>query len=92
MNIDDIINIDGITYGILDVKPYGGINYYFTNALDENNNPTTEFAIFKVENEEMVKESDADMLKVLSSLFSNSLQDATNEYKVNGGKDNGSEY
>ncbi len=67
---DDIFSLSSGKYIMLDDYLYEQERYIFVNKLDENDEPTNNFLVFKCTNEGLIEEKNKEKLKPLLEYFS----------------------
>lgn len=70
IKVDDMFSLSNSKYITLDEKIQEQERYIFTNKLDEYENPTQEFIVFKCLGEGLTREIQPEILKKLLEYFS----------------------
>ncbi len=70
VKVDDIFSLSSGKYITLEETLYEQERYIFVNKLDEKEEPTNKFLIFKCTNEGLIEEKNEQILKPLLDYFS----------------------
>lgn len=73
LEVGDLITISASNYLVMDMVPYGGINYAFVNKMTKKEEPTDEYYVFKIVDDGVTKAVDEEMLNILVPLFSKNV-------------------
>lgn len=77
MNVkkDDVFKLSSGVYITLDETEYDGVRYIFVNKLDEREEPTKEFVVFKCLENGLVIEKNKNVLTPVLNYFSERAND-----------------
>ncbi len=75
IKIDDVFSLSSGRYIALEEAFYLQDRYIFVNKLNEDDNPTNDFKVFKCVNDAIVEEKDNKKLKELLDFFSEKVND-----------------
>ena len=91
VKLDDVFSLRSGKYITLEETFYDEERYIFVNRLDENDNPSDKFVVFKCTNDGLLEEKDVNKLKPLLEIFSNKANEKlelVNEYYGNRSNEN----
>lgn len=74
LEVGDLITVLDGDYEVLDIIPYGGINYAFVNKMNKEE-PTDLYYAFKLEDNTVTQVVDKEMLEILVPIFSKNVND-----------------
>lgn len=83
MKLNDLFEVKGKDYIVIDLTNYGGEKYLFTNELNNSEEPTKIFKIFKEVKNGLVEEKNEKILNIILPVFSKGINDKLmiiNEY------------
>ncbi len=75
VKVDDVFSLKSGKYITLEETNYEQERYLFVNKLDENDNPSKKFVVFKCTDKGLLEEKDNDKLNVLLKIFSDKVND-----------------
>lgn len=75
INRDDYFQLGKKKYITLDKTRYLGLDYIFVNELDDNENPTNKFRIYKLLEKGIIEETNQKIIEPLKNHFSYNLGD-----------------
>lgn len=77
MNISkqDVIQIDNMKYIVLTSTHYLGVEYFFVNELDKNEEPTQSYFIFYKDNQQLKAVKDKDFFQYLVPIFQQKIKE-----------------
>lgn len=70
VKVNDLFELSSGKYITLDAVVYESQRYIFVNKLDENEEPTKKFMVFRCTDKGLIEEKNADVLKPVLSHFS----------------------
>ncbi len=91
VKLDDVFSLRSGKYVTLEETFYDEERYIFVNRLDENDNPSDKFVVFKCTSDGLLEEKDVNKLKPLLEIFSNKVNEKlelVNEYYGNRSNEN----
>lgn len=91
VKLDDVFSLRSGKYITLEETVYDEERYIFVNRLDENDNPSDKFVVFKCTSDGLLEEKDVNKLKPLLEIFSNKVNEKlelVNEYYGNRSNEN----
>lgn len=91
VKLDDVFSLRSGKYITLEETFYDEERYIFVNRLDENDNPSDKFVVFKCTSDGLLEEKDVNKLKPLLEIFSNKVNEKlelVNEYYGNRSNEN----
>ncbi len=75
VKVDDVFSLKSGKYITLEETNYEQERYIFVNKLDENDNPSKKFVVFKCTDKGLLEEKDNDKLNVLLKIFGDKVND-----------------
>lgn len=75
VKVDDVFSLKSGKYITLEETNYEQERYLFVNKLDENDNPSKKFVVFKCTDKGLLEEKDNDKLNVLLKIFGDKVND-----------------
>lgn len=78
---NDVFELDGLLYLVVDKTKYNNKNYYFTNKLKNEDEPSEEFIIFSDDNGDFSIEEDTESIKEVIKYFENHYNDLLETYQ-----------
>lgn len=75
VKVDDVFSLKSGKYITLEETNYEQERYIFVNRLDENDNPSKKFVVFKCTDKGLLEEKNNDKLNVLLKIFSDKVND-----------------
>ena len=91
VKLDDVFSLRSGKYVTLEETFYDEERYIFVNRLEENDNPSDKFVVFKCTSDGLLEEKDVNKLKPLLEIFSNKVNEKlelVNEYYGNRSNEN----